>query len=277
MKTLRARALAPLAFVGLVGSCGSTSGGTPPQLQIVSISGAPLYAVAGDGLALEVVVAEADGSTHDLPGSASVTWTSPAVVTALPPDSAAASPLPVPVANPTGGWIVNPSRPDRQGDLANVVFIFDPGTVQNGTLQVSATVTGASPAGSVTATILVDPTPAGDWTRGATLYAAACAMCHGATGHGSPGAPEASSYTMEGATYDYPAPGLNAEPGNTAWDPAWNAALFAVAARADVDNGGLTLRVPMPDWLTEPSPATQAPLTTQDLADIYAFLKTQTH
>jgi len=42
-------------------------------------------------------------------------------------------------------------------------------------------------------------------------------------------------------------------------------------------NGGITLRAPMPDWLAEPNPATGAPLATQDLADMYAFLKTQTH
>jgi hypothetical protein len=33
----------------------------------------------------------------------------------------------------------------------------------------------------------------------------------------------------------------------------------------------------MPNWLTTPNPATGAPLATQDLADIFAFLKTQTN
>jgi mono/diheme cytochrome c family protein len=270
------KALALVSLAVLVGGCSSSAGASAPQLGIVSVSGAPLSAVAGDAVALQVVVVEADGSTHPLSDTASVVWTSPAVVTALPPDSTAPSPLPVAVADPTGAWIDNPGRPDRNADLAGLLFVYDPGTVQNGTLQVSATVTGGSPSGNVTASILVDPTPAGDWTRGATLYAASCASCHGPTGDGSPGAPEASSYIIGGETYDYPAPGLNAEPGNTAGDPAWNAALFAIAARADVDNGGISLRLPMPDWLTEPSSVTGAPLTTQDLADIYAFLKTQT-
>jgi hypothetical protein len=44
-----------------------------------------------------------------------------------------------------------------------------------------------------------------------------------------------------------------------------------------MDNGGVALRLPMPDWLSTPNPATGAPLATQDFADIYAFLKTQTH
>ena len=30
------------------------------------------------------------------------------------------------------------------------------------------------------------------------------------------------------------------------------------------------------DWLAQPNPATGQPLTTQDFADIYAWLKTQT-
>lgn len=63
----------------------------------------------------------------------------------------------------------------------------------------------------------------------------------------------------------------------TASDPTWNAALFAVASRADMDNQGVTLRAPMPDWLARTNPASGKPLTTQDFADIFAFLKTQTH
>ena len=50
-----------------------------------------------------------------------------------------------------------------------------------------------------------------------------------------------------------------------------------VAARAEVDNGGVSLRAPMLDWLQIPNPVTRQPLTTQDLADAQAFLKTQTH
>jgi mono/diheme cytochrome c family protein len=273
-----ARVPAVVALLGLLVGCGSSSGGpAEPQLQIVTVSGAPLYAVAGDALPLKVVIVAVDGTTQDLPVGASVAWTLPGLVDTLPPDSADSSPLPTPGAEPTAGWIDNTGRPDRSADLANVLFIFDPGTVQDATLQVTATVRGGSPSGNVAASIAVDPAPAGDWTNGATVYAASCAECHGSTGHGSPGAPSASTYTMGGATYDFPAPGLNAEPGNTAGDPAWTPALFAVAARADMDNGGVTLRLPMPDWLTTPNAAASQPLTTQDFADIFAFLKTQTH
>jgi hypothetical protein len=135
------KALALVSLATLFGGCSGSTRASAPQLGIVAVSGAPLSAVAGDAVALQVVVVDADGSTHPLSDVASVVWTSP---------------------------------------------------------------------------------------------------------------------------------------GNTAGDPAWNAALFAIAARAEVDNGGLTLRLPMPDWLTEPSSVTGAPLTTQDLADIYAFLKTRT-
>jgi hypothetical protein len=118
--------------------------------------------------------------------------------------------------------------------------------------------------------------PVIDVQNGALLYGANCAQCHGATGHGSPAPGADGTYTIAGASYAFPAPGINAEPGNCASDPAWDAALFAVATRADIDNGGVALRLPMPDWLSMPNPATGAPLATQDLADIYAFLKTQT-
>jgi hypothetical protein len=77
----------------------------------------------------------------------------------------------------------------------------------------------------------------------------------------------------EGMTFDYPAPGLNTEPDNLAADPDWNAALFAMAARGDFDDGGIVLRKSMPDWLT--TTISGHPPTTQDFADIYAFLRTQ--
>jgi len=268
--------------IGLV-ACGGTSVGSgSPQPQIVTTSGAPLSAVAGDAIALKVVLVAPDGTVGDLPGGAKVTWTAPFPVVTLPPNSVAASPLPVSGAEPTGAWVENPYRPDRPADLRNVVFILDPGIAQNGTLEVSATVSGATSDGGVdvTAQIAVNPAPVGDWTRGATLYGSAganCAQCHGATGHGGPGPDDAGTYTIADASYAFPAPGINAEPGNCASDPAWSAALFAVSARADMDNGGVTLRFPMPDWLSEPDPEAGAPLTTQDLVDIFAFLQTQTH
>lgn len=49
-----------------------------------------------------------------------------------------------------------------------------------------------------------------------------------------------------------------------------------MASRSDIDNGGVTLQVPMPDWLSVPNPTTAQRLSTQDFADVYAFLKTQT-
>jgi mono/diheme cytochrome c family protein len=249
-----------------------------PSLRIVTVSGDALEAVAGDALRLKVVAVTPDGSIDDLPAGSQVTWTSPsAPVTALPPDSDAPSPMPI-GARPTLISLANPSRPDGAADLTNVLFILDPGTDQNAVLQVAATVSSSSISGDVSASLHVAPTPAGDWTRGAALYGSSganCAMCHGPSGHGSPVNPD-GTYAISGAPYEFPAPGLNAEPGNAASDPAWNAALFAIASRADVDNGGVSLRLPMPDWLNRPGPTGHA-LTTQDFADIFSFLKTQTH
>jgi cytochrome c len=128
----------------------------------------------------------------------------------------------------------------------------------------------------VSATLTVSAAPTGNATNGKTLYAAACASCHGATGHGTPAANPDGSYTIDGASYPFPAPDLNAEDGNAGSDPAWNVAVFAQAARASFDDGGVTLRLPMPAWLSAPNPATSKPFTTQDFADIYAFMQTQT-
>jgi mono/diheme cytochrome c family protein len=262
------------------GASGPSSGSSSSQFAIVTASGGPLEAVAGDALPLRVVEVGPDGSTADLPAGSQVVWAaSMASIEALAPGTMAPSPMPATGAQPTAAWINNPSRPDRHADLSNVLFALDPGTVQNGAVQVSATLSGPGISAEVSASIAIDPTPAGDWTRGAALYGpsgANCAMCHGPSGHGSAANPDGSSYTLVGVTYPFAAPGINAEPGNAASDPSWNAALFAVASRADIDNGGVSLRLPMPDWLARPGPAGQ-PLTTQDFADIYAFLRTQTH
>jgi hypothetical protein len=262
------------------GSSGPSSVTASSPFAIVTASGGPLEAVAGDALPLRVAEVEPDGSTADLPAGSQVVWTaSIASIEALAPDSSDPSPMPAPGDQPTAVWVDNRSRPDRSADLSNVLFVLDPGTVQNGAVQVSATVSGPGASAEVSASIPVDPTPAGDWTRGSTLYGASganCAMCHGPTGHGSAANPDGSTFTLVGVTYPFAAPGINAEPGNAASDPSWNAALFAVASRADIDNGGVSLRLPMPDWLDRPGPTGRA-LTTQDFADIYAFLKTQTH
>jgi mono/diheme cytochrome c family protein len=258
---LRALVAGSLILVG----CG---GAGSPELSIVASPDAALQGVAGDALALKVVQ-----GTGDLPAGATVSWSGATHVTALAPTSTAPSPLPPAGAEPTAAFIDNPGRPDRNADLAGVLFILDPGTQDSAALKITATVSG-SVTGSATVTIPVGPTPAGDASHGSTAYAANCASCHGAMAAGSPPGPN-GRFTLEGATYPYPAPGLNTGAGNLGSDPTWNAPLLAMASRADMDNGGLTLRVPMPDWLETPGAATGDPLTTQDFADIYAFLKTE--
>jgi mono/diheme cytochrome c family protein len=277
MKLVHDHAVAAFAALMALPGCGGGS----TQLEIVTASGSPLQAVAGDGVKLKVVQSTSGGSTEDLPAGATVTWTSPATITALPFDSTAPSPLPLPGAEPTAVWIDNAGRPDDAAALADVLFILDASKQEHPSITVTATVSGVTPGGPVSATIAVSPTPAGDAGRGATVYGATgadCAQCHGATGHGSPATPPSSmTYMLGGASYGYPAPGINAEPGNLASDPAWSAELLAFSARADVDNGGLTLRSPMPAWIVTPDPATGELLSTQDFADMYAFLQTQTH
>jgi mono/diheme cytochrome c family protein len=254
----------------------STADAAPPPFQVAAANGAPLSVFAGDAIQLRVVASMRDGGTTDLPDGAVVTWTEPFVAEAIPADTDPAAmpadPFPLAGSAPTAVWIDNPGRPDV--DTANRLYVLDPGTSQNGVLTVTASLSGAV-TGTATGTIAVAPPPAGDWTRGATTYAETCATCHGPTAGGTPVNADGATYTMQGKSYGYPAPGLNAEPGNVASDPAWNAALLAVAARADVDNGGVTLRAPMPDWNVLPNVVSGALLTAQDFADIYAYLKTQ--
>ena len=256
-------------------ACSSSSGfpSSPVMsVQIVSVSGTPLTAAAGDALALKVVETLADGTTQDVPAGDAVVWTGPPTVTASSPDATpSATPYPTPGDAPTALWIANPGRPDRAADLSGVLFVLDAGTAPGGTVPVTASVGGMT----ASATIAVAAPPAGDATRGETLYGASganCASCHGMTAQGSEPNADGTTYTIAGNAYSFPAPGIDAEDGNAAAE--WSAPLFAIASRADLDDQAVTLRLPMPDWLTEPNPATGKPLTTQDLADIFAYLKT---
>lgn len=259
--------------VGLV-ACGGAQVGTPtlPDAKVVgyavaSRSGAPLELAAGEALPLKIVAQLDDGTVRDLPPDAGVQWTSPATVVALSPEEGGdgAGALPAACDAPSAVFVQNPARPEHDQDLQGVLFALDPGSQPGAELQVSALVDGV---GAVSASVQVDPAPVGDPSRGAQRYGPAgfgCAACHGATGHGPP-----SSARSAGVG----APGLNAEPGNLASDPAWSAALLGFAARADVDNAGVALRSPMPDF-ERLADRDGALMTAQDAADIYAFLQTQ--
>ena len=49
-----------------------------------------------------------------------------------------------------------------------------------------------------------------------------------------------------------------------------------MAAQGSIDNSGVALRLPMTDYLGAPNGLDGGTLTSQDFADIYAFLVTQT-
>lgn len=115
--------------------------------------------------------------------------------------------------------------------------------------------------------------PTGDVSHGAALYQKGCAGCHGATGSGTQANPD-GTFSYAGRDYDYPAPALNAGDGGLASEPEWSPTLLAMSSRADIDNCGIMLRQPMPDWFSTPMGGRL--LTSQDFADIYAFLATQT-
>jgi Cytochrome c len=253
-----------IIVTALVAAC--TSSPTSTGIAIQSATGRDLTSVvAGDAVALEVVETFSDGSTKP---ATDATWTAPATVVPLDPDSTADSPIPNFGATPTAVFVDNTLRVDRNDDLAGVLFVLDAGSTAGGSTTVTAT------SGTTTATLMI-PVAAvatGNATKGATTYAAGCATCHGTMAQGTTANAD-GSYTIASGMYSYPAPGLDTEMGNLGSDPDWNAALLAVAARSDVDNGGLELRAPMPDWLTDNS--TGPLLSTQDFADIYAYLMTQ--
>jgi hypothetical protein len=243
------------------------------------MSGAPLQAAAGDALPLKVVATFSDGSTQDLPDGTQVSWTAPQTIVAQDPEDASGGGLPMPGPQPTGFFVQNPTRSDRS-DYPGMLFVIDPGTSPNGTLMVTASWPDG---GAASASVAVSPTPAGDPDAGQDLYTNLinCAMCHGPTGGGSPPFTEpdgAVVYVLMGGKFPYPAPTLNnTSPGGSpgvAADPGWNAALLGFAAEADMDNQGVALRHPMPDF-TQASVGGKT-VGAQELAHIYAFLKTQT-
>jgi mono/diheme cytochrome c family protein len=269
------------------GSDGSTADQSSPdggmvtvtEMQIVTMAGSAPSAAAGDAVRLKVVQMLSDGTTRDLPAGTQVTWTGPLTITAYDPaDAGSDKLLPDAGASPTGFFVKNQTRMERT-DYDGTLFVVDPGTAANGKLMVTATVGDAG----LSVAIPVTATPTGDPAAGNTLFhdTLNCAGCHGDKGQGS-AADDAGLYNLQGMTYAYPAPGLNAfqpdggDP-NLAADPAWNAALLAVAAQSDVDNLGVALRKPMPDWLgkTKGGPDGGV-LSAQDFAHIFAYLKTQT-
>jgi hypothetical protein len=261
-----------LLAVGVNLGC-SNGGGTPsdggtvdvdagPSLTIVFTNNPPTLVVPGAALKLAVMILQPDGTTAPLPTGTQVTWTSPPTVVAADPNDAGAAALPS--ISPIAFFVQNPFRTDRS-DYSGVLFVVQQGSTDNPNITVTANVQGF---GTVTQYIpILDPL-VGDPDAGAAAFSTyMCEQCHGATGGGSP-VNDAGTYTMQGGTYPYPAPALNAAAGGDAIDPTWSAALYGLAAQASIDNSGVALRVPMPDQLGQTTP--------QNFADIYAFMKTQT-
>lgn len=251
--------LSSIAFgvIALAGCGDSSSTAEFAQYQIVPAKGGALQATVGDAYRLSVVEGLTDGTTKPLSSGATVVWSGPPVVTALPVGSSPAdSILPQPGATATAMWIENPDHM-TPAQVAGVLYVLDAGSAANPSISVTAAVTGGdAPAGQVTSPVPVAAFPAGSASRGQPLYAANCASCHGAKG--------------EGAS----APGLNASPDFVAGDPDWSPQLLGLVAQSNMDDQGVSLDPAMPKWLVILGASGQ-PLTTQNFSDIYAFLKTQ--
>lgn len=247
-----------LASIALANAgCGDSSNASFMEYRVVSANGGALTAKVGDAFRLEVVEGLSDGTTRALSTEATVTWSGPPTVTALPEGSTPSdSILPQPGSAPDAFWIQNPDHL-TPAQVAGVLYVLDAGTAAQPSMTVSATVTGGStPAGNATASVAIAAYPTGDVTRGQGLYSANCASCHGVQG--------------EGAL----APGLNNEPDHVAGDSGWTPQMLGFAARSNMDNQGVSLDVSMPKWLVLNGAAGKQ-LTTQDFSDMYAFLQTQ--
>lgn len=286
------------ATIPLVAGCPANSPSSS-STPVATVTGykliAPSTAMVGDAVQLQVQEVLSTGATASLPSNATITWNGAPTMLASSPAwlynnvPARVSALSGNVANttllatdsaPTGFFVSNPARalpdPTILPALADTLFISgDPASASATPVVVSATIGGTGVTAGTTASASISIT-AGPSTvstsNGGTVYAANCAMCHGATGDGA-------------GTAAPNAPGLNnLSPGgspNLAADPGWNAPLLAFAARADVDNTGSRLYLaggtaPMPFWLTQ-NAAGGGYLTTQDYYDMYAWLKTQTN
>lgn len=247
-----------IGVVLLAAGCGdSGSSANFAQYKIVPAKGGALQAAVGDAFRLSVVELLSDGTTKALASDATVVWSGPPLVTALPIGSTPAdSILPQPVAAATAMWIQNPDHLTA-AQVAGVLYVLDAGSTASPSISVTATVTGgAAPAGQATATIPVAPFPVGNATRGQPLYTANCASCHGAKGEGGSG------------------PGLNSTPDNVAGDDGWTPQLLGLSAQSNMDDQGVSLDLAMPKWLVIAGAGGQQ-LTTQNFSDVYAFLKTQ--
>jgi len=250
-------------------------------LKIITTNDAALQGGPGDALNLQVVFILADGGTLAVP-TEQVTWTAPETVVAQDPNDAGPnSILPEAGAQPTAFFVFNDWRENHFGAL----FIVDPGTASDAGVKVTASV---SDAGQVSAVVAVSPAvDGGDPTRGQNLFqnVFACSGCHGPNAAGSPpidGGEAGALYELPsngGDLYSYPAPGLNdvttdAGP-NLAADPTWSVGLLGMAIQADMDNKGVALQTPMPDFFQAAINDAGTTLSSQDFADIYAWLKTQ--
>lgn len=251
-------------ILGLLAACALAA---PPATPVgFAIDGDGQVVPVGGGLPLQVKAIYPGGARASLPPGWRVTWTSPSTVTATYDDPAEGL-VPATGDLPLAVFVSNPCRPDHGADLDGVLFALDTGTSGGGPVSVGAQIQDASGTSIATVSAIVQLIPPrhGNPIHGQQLWTSTCAcdMCHGFTGDGSVGAaPDAR----------FPAPALNDTTGTNgpavAADPSWTLGLFGMAVCSDMDNQGVALRLPMPDWQ-------RAQLSAQDMADLYAWLGTQ--
>ncbi len=243
---------AALAALG----CGGSSSESFVGYQIVAAGGGSLNTVVGDAFRLSVVENLSDGSTQPLSPGATVTWSGPPTVTALPAGSSPAdSILPQPGDSPTAFWVDNPEHL-TPAQLAGVVYVLAAGTAAHPRSKCPP------PSQPLRRPQAARPQP----SRSERFPRAVLRAARPFT---PPIAPHAT--VLRGRES---APGLNNETDHLAGDPGWTPPMLGFAARSNMDNDGVSLAATMPRWLIV-NGAADKPLTTQDFSDMYAFLTTQ--
>lgn len=209
---------------------------------------------AGDVVQLDIVGLTSDGDKVPAPADARIEWSGiPSVTAQSDTGSGMMSQM---ESNGGTADCFRVQNPVRFGDGDRDALVAFLRATAGTTEELRATVSGVEHAGTFDIHMTTSAAPSGDADRGKDLFIS-CASCHGTSGEGGDG------------------PGLNAKEGNLVSDPAWDFALFAIAARVGMDNEGVPLAPDMPLWLTRTAGDGKL-LTTQDFADMYAFLKTQT-
>ncbi len=247
----------PVALV--VSACGSSEAPRIADYVIVSetqtgpavsasLMETALVATAGDVLYLSVLGMTAEGVGVPPPSGLKVNWSGAPLAVVGDPDAK----IPSAGADPAAMFVDNPARFVDLGADA-VLGIVAPGT-RDRELRLTATISGVEgDPQEISGVLDVSGMPSGNAETGRDVFSKNCGSCHASTGSGTAGASSVDAEAL-------------------AADRRWSPALFAIGVRVGMDPACAPLEGAMPIWLNKTT-ANGFPLSTQDFADMYAFLE----